>query len=358
MHRLGLLLCLFAQDTTTAPAELIPVQIVSGNLQAWRSAGDKVEPLEKAGKVTPADRLGTLNGDPARFSTEGSLVVQLRGIRVSSGKGLALERRGATLAMKLYKGTLVVESYESDIEIETPFGRIQGKEVCFLATVDEKSTKVVALEGKVSFTNDLGGVQVGEGMTSDAEGGRPPGAPRASSAGEIESARALEEQRNLISNPGFENRLTDWKPPEWMHLAEETRVFHGGRACAKFTCDGVRDNQPMIPPRTLKGLLKPGARYLFRFYVRTEGYTAAGKPAEFKCVLDRSGTGKGREVQMHHLLPASEGAWTVHRFMFEATSPDLWFAIFCGDSKGPYAGAVCFDDFFLGEFPAAPGKAK
>ncbi|HZE98385.1 MAG TPA: hypothetical protein VE981_15240 [Planctomycetota bacterium] len=354
MRLCGILLCLLAQESKPAPQDVIAVQVVGGSLSAWRAGGDKIEPIDKTGKVAPADRLGTLNGDPARFATEGGLVVQLRGIKVSSGKGLALERRGGTLALKLYKGILVVESYESDIELETPFGKIAGKEVCFLASVDEKSTKVVALEGKVTFTNDLGSVSVGEGMSSDAESGRSPAAPRASSSADLDAARALEEPRNLISNPGFENKLTDWKPPEWMHFAEETRVLHSGRACARFTCDGVRDNQPVTPPRTLKGVLKPGTKYLFRFYVRTENFQAAGKSGDLKCVLDRSGTGKGQETQMHHLIPASEGAWTVHRFMFEASSPDLWFALFCGDPKGPYTGAVYLDDFFLGEFPARP----
>lgn len=356
MRICGILLLLFTQDTTAAPAEFIPVQIVSGNLQAWRAAGDKVEPIEKSGRVTPADRLGTLNGDPARFSTEGSLVVQLRGIKVSSGKGLALERRGGTLAMKLYKGTLVVESYESEIELETPFGKVQGKEVYFLATVDEKSTKVVALEGKVTFTNDLGSVTLGEGTSSGAEAGKSPTTPKASSAAEVETARALEE-RNLISNPGFENRLQDWKP-DYIKFFDDTKVFHSGRSSGKAVAEGYPSNQPLVPARTLTGVLKPGTRYLFRFYTRSEGFNASGKPGEFKLVLDRSGQNKGRDTSTHYLIPSSDGAWTVHRFMFEATTPDLWFAMYCGDQKAPYNGVVWVDDFFLGEFPAGPARPK
>lgn len=356
MRSCGILLLLLAQDTTTAPVDVIPVQVVSGNLQAWRAAGDKVEPIEKSGRVTPADRLGTAGGDPARFSTEGSLVVQLRGIKVSGGKGLALERRGGTLALKLYKGTVVVESYESAIEIDTPFGKVQGKEVYFLATVDEKSTRVVALEGKVSFTNDMGTVTVGEGMSSEAESGRAPLTPRASSGGDVEIGRAVED-RNLISNPGFENRLQDWKP-DYIPVYDDTKVFRTGRSSARSVPKDFPPNQPIFPPRLLKGVLKPGSKYLFRFYVRTEGFTAAGKPAEFKIVLDRSGTGKGRETQMHHLIPASEGAWTVHRFMFDATSPDFWFALYCGDPAGPYNGLLWFDDFYLAEFPSGPARTK
>jgi hypothetical protein len=359
MRTCGILLLLLAQDTTTAPAEFIPVQVVSGSLQAWRSVGDRVEPIDKVGRVTPADRLGTLTGDPARFSTEGSLVVQLRGIRVSSGKGLAVERRGGTLALKLYKGTLVVESYESEIEVETPFGKVQGKEVYFLATVDEKSTKVVALEGKVSFTNSLGSVTLGEGSSADAEAGKAP-APRAAGASDVEAARALEEQRNLISNPGFENRLQDWKPPEWMAktFTEDPKIAHSGHSSARVTIENFPPNQPLIPPHTLKGVLKPGTKYLFRFYVRTEGFNAAGKPGEFKLVLDRTGLNKGSDTSTHYLVPSSDGSWSVHRFMFEATTPDLWFSMYCGDLKGPYNGLLWLDDFFLGDFPSSPAKPK
>ncbi len=359
MRICGIVLWLLAQETTPAPAEFIPVQVVSGSLHAWRAGGEKVEAIDKAGRVSPADRLGTPTGDPARFSTEGSLVVQLRGIKVSPGKGLAVERRGGTLALKLYKGTVVVESYESDIEVETPFGKVQGKEVFFLATVDEKSTKVVALEGKVTFTNDLGAVTLGEGGAAEAEAGKAPGGPRPASPAELESGRAG-ESGNLISNPGFESRLQDWKPPEWMrsNFTEETKIVHSGRYSAKASAENYPTNQPLFPGRFVKGVLKPGTKYLFRFYVRSEGFTAAGKPAEFKVVLDRTGKGSGRETIMHHLIPASDGAWTVHRFMFEATTPDLWFAMFCGDPAGPYAGAVYFDDFFLGEFPSGPSRPK
>ena len=359
MRICGIVLLLLAQETTPAPAESIPVQVVSGGLHAWRAGGEKIEAIDKAGRVSPADRLGTLTGDPARFSTEGSLVVQLRGIKVSPGKGLAVERRGGTLALRLYKGTLVVESYESDIEVETPFGKVQGKEVFFLATVDEKSTKVVALEGKVSFTNDMGAVTLGEGSSAEAEAGKAPGGPRPASPADLDSGRAAEAS-NLISNPGFENRLQDWKPPEWMrnNFAEDAKVFRSGRYSAKVTVENYPPNQPMVPGRFLRGLLKPGTKYLLRFYVRTEGFTAAGKPAEFKFVIDRTGKGSGRETAQHHLIPASEGVWTVHRFLVEATTPDLWFAMFCGDPAGPYVGAVYFDDFFLGEFPSGPSRPK
>lgn len=356
MRSCGILLLLFAQDTTTAPVDAIPLQVTGGNLSVWRSAGDRVESIEKAGRVTSADRVGTPNGEPARFATEGALAVGLRGIRVSSGKGLALERRGDRLVLKLYKGTLVVESYESGIELETPFGKVAGKEVYFVATVDEKTTKVVALEGRVGFTNDLGTVTVGEGMTSEAESGKGPSPPRPSPSKDVEAVRTMEEG-NLIRNPGFENRLEDWKI-EYLPIIDDTQVVHSGHRSMRTILKDYGPNQPITPPKTVKGGLKPGSRYLFRFYVRTENFLAAGKPAMFKLVLDRSGKNQGVDTQIHYLIPASEGAWSVHRYMFEATTTDLWFDIHCGVAPGPYSGTLWYDDFFLGEFPAGPGKPK
>lgn len=349
MRACGLLVLLLVQETTTAPAEFIPIQVTSGNLSVWRSAGDKVESMEKSGRVAPTDRLGTANGESARFSTEGAIVVQLRGIRVAGGKGLAVERKGGKIALKLYKGTVVVESYESEIELETPFGKVGGKEIYFVATVDEKSTKVVALEGKVTFTNDLGTVTVGEGMTSDADGGKAPAPPRPSSPREVEAARAVEEG-NLIRNSGFENRLEDWKI-EYLPILDDPQMARTGRRSMKATIKDYPPNQPIFPPKLVRGTLKPGSRYLFRFYLRTENFTAAGKPAELKAVLDPKGKGDAVPSRFHHLVPASEGTWSVQRFMVEATTPDFWFAMYCADAPGPYAGTLWYDDFYLAEFP-------
>lgn len=349
MRSCGILLLLLSQDTTTAPAEFIPVQVVSGTLQAWRAAGDKVEALDKSGRVAPADRMGTLNGEAARFSTEGALVVQLRGIKVSGGKGLALERKGGRLTLKLYKGTVVVESYESEIELETPFGKVGGKEVHFMATVDEKSTKVVAFEGKVTLTNDLGSATLGEGKSAEAEAGKAPSAPKPASGREIEIARAVEEG-NLVRNPGFENRLEDWKI-EYLPIVDDPQVAHSGRRSMKVWFKDYPANQPIFPPKLVKGTLKPGSRYLFRFYVRTENFLNAGKPAEIKVVLDRKGKGENVDSQFHYMVPASEGAWSVQRFMVEATTADFWVGMYCGNGPGPYSGTIWYDDFYLAEFP-------
>ena len=75
-------------------------------------------------------------------------------------------------------------------------------------------------------------------------------------------------------------------------------------------------------------------------------------------MIDRSGQNKGKDTATHYLMPSSEGAWTVHRFMFEASTTDVWFAMYCGDQPGLYNGLLWFDDFFLGEFPSGPARPK
>jgi hypothetical protein len=68
--------------------------------------------------------------------------------------------------------------------------------------------------------------------------------------------------------------------------------------------------------------------------------------------------GEAVESQFHYMVPASEGAWSAHRFMVEATTTDFWFAMYCGNPPGPYSGTIWYDDFYLGEFPASPAKGK
>jgi carbohydrate binding protein with CBM4/9 domain len=345
------------QQTTTAPEEVIPLQAAAGALHVWRAAADKVEPLEKSGRVSAMDRVGTLNGDAARFTVEGPLTVLLRGIRVGKGAGLALERKAGKLVLKLYKGTVVVESYESEIEVETPFGKVAGKQVYFVATVDEKSAKVVALEGKVTFSNDLGSVTVGEGLSSEADKGKAPSPPRLHGPGEADFAHAHEAEGNLIRNPGFEEKLQDWLI-DFLPAQEDAKIVHGGVRSLRVSLKDTAANQPILPAKSVKGKLKPGSSYLFRFYVRTEKFARDGKPADFKLGIDRTGKGVANDSKYHFEFPGSEGSWAARRVTFEATGPDLWFAFYTATAGGPYAGTLWFDDFYLAEIPAGPAKGK
>jgi hypothetical protein len=338
------------QDPTTVegppPVSVLPA---SGTLAVWRAVGDRTELLDKASKVWPADRLGTPGGEPARFTTEGPLLVHLKNIRAAAGKGLSIERKADRLALRLFKGTAIVESFESEIELETPFGKAAGRQVCFVATVDEGSAKVIAIEGRIRFSNDLGSVTLSEGQSTTIEKGKAPDAPKTASHAEPEPAA------NLLRNPGFEEKFDDW-PIVFEPVAEDLKVYRSGRRSLRCSPKDWAASNPLIPPKAVKGVLKPGSRYLFRFFLRSEGWVRDGKPALIKIVVDAQSKGAMAPPHHHVEVPVSEGAWSARRVFFEALGPDATFHIHAATEAGLYSGTLWFDDFALVEFPAAPKK--
>jgi hypothetical protein len=113
----------------------------------------------------------------------------------------------------------------------------------------------------------------------------------------------------------------------------------------------------VLPRRTIKGILKPGARYLVRFYVRTDAFRCNGKPGTLKFAFD-PGRDLDADTAVHTPFEAPEGTWTVHRFAFEAKGPDFAFAVYTSTDSGSYTGTVWFDDFFLAEFPTLRAARK
>ena len=344
-----------SQDQTVPEESSFPVQTLSGTLSVWRPGPNTTEKLEKSARISPRDRLGTPSGETARFATEGPLVVLVKGVRVAPQKGLSLERKDGRMILQFHNGTLVVESYESDIELVTPHGKVSGKEVHFIVTADESSTRVVSLGGTPTFSNDLGEVTIGEGQSSLAERGKAPSKAKAAGRPEIEVARTLEAEGNLIPNSGFEDGLTGWKsnyPP----IQEETQVVRSGKRSCRCPIKLQGQSEPVLPARTIKGVLKPGARYLLRFFVRTDAFQCNGKPGTLKFAFDPGGADLNSAAAIHSPFESSEGAWSARRFSFEAKGSDLALAVFTSTEDGAYSGTVWFDDFFLAEFPALRGK--
>lgn len=354
---LALALLAAPQDQTVPEESVFAVQTLSGTLSAWHPGSAATEKLEKSSRVSSRDRLGTVAGETARFATDGPLVVLVKGVKVAPQKGLSLERKAGTIILQLHNGTLVVESYEAPIEILTPHGKLAGKEVHVIVTADESSTRVVSLAGSPTFSNDLGEVTVAEGQGSQADKGKAPSKPKGAGRADVEVARAMESESNLIPNSGFEDGLAGWKtnyPP----LQEDTQVVRSGRRSCKCPIKLEGQSEPVMPPRTLKGVLKPGARYLVRFYVRSEAFRCSGKPGTLKFAFDPAGQSLGSEATaIHTLFEPSEGVWAARRFSFEAKGTDFIFAVYTSTDQGTYTGTLWFDDFFLAEFPTArPAK--
>jgi hypothetical protein len=354
---LALALLVATQDQTVPEEIIFPVQTLSGTLSAWRAGPNTTEKLEKSARVSSRDRLGTPSGETARFATDGPLVVLVKGVKVAPQKGLSLARKDGKMILQFHNGTLVVESYESDIELLTPHGKVSGKEVHFIVTADESSTRVVSLAGSPTFSTDLGEVTIVEGQSSQAEKGKAPSKPKAAGRAESEVARSLEADANLIPNPGFEDGLTGWKT-DYPTLIEDVKVVHGGRRSCRCPIKLDGQSGPVIQPRTLKGVLKPGAWYLVRFYVRTEAFQCNGKPGVLKFAIDPGGRSLDSETTIHYPFEGSEGVWSVRRYSFEAKSSDFILAMHTSTEAGVYTGTVWFDDFFLAEFPALRSAKK
>ena len=346
--RFALAALLLLQETK--PDELPLVEPVSGTLQVWR--GEKAETIEKAMRVAASDRLGTPGGNPARFSIESSLLVVLKGIAIAKDKGLAIERKVTKIVLKVFKGTVALESFGSEIELETPAGKVEaGKKVYFIATVDEQGTKIVVLEGKLTFTNDLGSVTVSEGQSSESGEKKAPTKPHTTVAGDGDWVRAAEEPSNLLKNPSFEQGFEDWPLDASFSAKIERQVVKSGEKSYRVDVKGPQSN-PILPMKTAKGVLKKGSKYLVRCFVRSENFQRDGKAAKLKIGIDPSGKGSMTDTKLHFEFDGSEGAWVARRMTFEATGPDVAICAYLGTDPGAYTGTVWFDDFYLGEIPS------
>ncbi len=163
--------------------------------------------------------------------------------------------------------------------------------------------------------------------------------------------RAAEAETNLLKNPGFEDGLEDWPADPNLHVREDREVFRGGKRSCRCRFKDTAPSNPLFAMKTARGALVPGARYLLRFFVRTESYLRDGKPAELKVVLDREGKGSWADPRFHFQAPGSEGTWAARRILFDATGPDFCFSVHTGMEAGLYGGTVWFDDFYLGRLP-------
>jgi hypothetical protein len=364
------------QDTTVSDqvAEIGPL---SGEIVVLRAQSRKSERLTQVSKVTPQDRIGTAGGSPGRISIDAGCMVTLKGVTATEGEGLSVDRIGKTLTVRLHHGRILVETFAVEMALETPQGRVEGKSVYFLAEVGRESSRIVAIDGELKVSNDLGKMDVGSGETvALRKGAGPAKGPPADPDKDLAGAAAVEEPFNLFKNPGFELDLKEWcclrsagKP---LAVIDETTV-HGGRKSVRIQFP----NTSMTPPAVAadasgngnaalcalldsKGL-KPGARYLLRMWLRTENYAVDGKPVPFSflsrgLVLPDQPAGDGSSLCR---CPIAEKKWTCARFVLVARprsekEPFVLNFPDGGPDRGAFSGSVWLDDFFLAQIPARP----
>jgi hypothetical protein len=365
------------QETTASDRFVAEITPLSGEILLLRTPGKKAEKVTQVSKVTAQDRVGTAGGGPGRISIDAGCMVTLKGVTATEGEGLSIDRVGKTLTVRLHHGRVLVETFAVDLALETPHGRIEGKSVYFLAEVGRESTRIVAIDGELKVSNDLGKMDLGSGETVVFRKGSEPakGLP-ADPDKDLAGALAVEEPFNLIKNPGFELDLKDWGSPRYAGkplAGIDDTMIHGGRKSVRLQLPNISLAPPAVLPDAsgngnaalytlLDGrVLKPGARYLLRLWIRTENYAVDGKSIPFSflsrgLVLPDQLPGDGASVCT---CPPAEKKWTCVRFVFVARprsdrdSCAMNFPDGAAD-RGAFSGTVWLDDFFLAPIPSRP----
>ncbi len=347
------------------------VNPISGDILIWRAQSKKTDKVTQVSKVTPQDRVGTAGGTLGRISVDASCVVTLKGVLATEGDGLSADRVGKTLTLRLHHGRILVETFAVDLALETPQGRVEAKSAYFLAEVGRESTHILAIDGELKISNDLGKIDVGPGETvALRKGAEPAKGPPADPEKDLAGVAAFEEPFNLLKNPGFELDLKEWASLRYANKPLATideKVVHGGKKSVRIQFPNIALSADVVPlDASGDGLtalytlldfksLKTGARYLLRFWVRTENYAIDGKPVPFS-ITSRGLVLPEQRGQFFSTCtcPSTDKKWQCVRFILEAEPPGVnrFGMNFPSFSAGTYSGTVWLDDFFLAPLPA------
>jgi hypothetical protein len=358
------------QDTTAMPERLPEVSPLSGEILIWRLQTKKAEKLAQALKVTPQDRVGTPGGSLGRIGIDAGCIVTLKGVTVTEGDGLSVDRTGKTLTVRLHHGRILVETFSVDVALETPQGRVEAKSAYFLAEVSRESTRIVAIDGELKISNDLGKLDVGAGETVVLrKGSEPVKGPPADPDKDLAGVAATEEPFNLLKNPGFELDLKEWATLRYANKPLATiddKIVHGGKKSVRIQIpnialtsdvvpmDGNAESQTAFYTLIDSKVLKIGARYLLRFWLRTEDYTVDGKSAPVS-FLGRGlvlPEGKGGYFSKC-ACPLAEKKWRCVRFVLLAEPGNNRYGMNFPDLETKaVSGTFWLDDFFLAPLPA------
>ena len=361
---------------TTVQDRLPEVHPLSGDIMVLRSQSKKADRLAQPSRIAPQDRVGTAGGTPGRISIDTGCLVTLRGVTAAEGEGLSVDRIGKKITVRLHHGNVLVETFAVEIALETPHGKVDAKAAYFLAEVGRESTRIIAIDGELKVTNDLGSMDVGTGDTvvlrkknELAKG------PAADPERDLAGAAAAEEPFNLIRNPGFELDLKEWSSHRYQNKPLATideKIVHRGKKSVRIQLPDISLFPPTVPFDgsgetnsafyTLQDakVLKAGARYLLRFWIRTENYAVNGQPVGFKFLSRGLALPEMSPAAKYSNLvcPSAEKKWVCVRFVVEARVGDKErFGMNLPDGppeSGVFSGTVWLDDFFLAPLP--PGR--
>jgi len=332
-----------AQDPGTTSEELPVIRSVQGDLHVWSSSKDKIAPVTEAERVTPLDRIGTRKEKYAMLATQDGSLISLSDVEVGRDKGISLERTKDKLLIKLYKGKVAVETFQTGLRVETPNGVVDGGRGRCVVQVDGKKTRVFAVDEPLNFVNSLGTVKLEPGQESTAEKATKPSDPKPADpekgSGEMTAASA---SLNLIRNPGFEEGLKDWNIEQHEGkdvITLESGLSHSGRQCARIeinsriygtSCPGWLGLKQSVR-------LTPGRKYLFRAYLRLETREGTFKP--FFTIASQTG--------MRWTPDLSEKTWMRVGGVFTAGPDSSRAAVESESVSGRFDAVLWVDDFLL-----------
>lgn len=337
---------LAAQDGTRTSEEKKSqalVRPVRGDLGVWRAEAGKLDTPRGDVRVSASDRIGTPRGEYALFVTEGDTMVGLKGVQVRPDKGLSVERADNRLVLKVYEGKVVVRTFETELVVQTPHGEVKARGAYFVVDVTSRETRVVAVDGTLTFTNSLGAVTIEPGQESSVQKGKKPADPKASDMERVAQDVAGHE-KNLMENPGFENNLNGWTVNHEGKTVvfADAHVAHWGRKSARVELSNrvFGDDRPKWLPFFQDVEVVPGRRYLVRAYFRAE--TRRGEAAP---VLKVQGAEEDATCKV-----SCEGAWKMGLVFFTAKASQAR-VILMAELSDSYEAKIWVDDFYLVELP-------
>lgn len=346
----------FGQTRDTTVEKPPVVRRVRGDVVVWRSSSARIQAIAKESPVLPADRLGTPEGGYGVLLTEGNTIITLKGVKVDREKGLSLERVGKKLVVRLLEGKVILDSFETEIVVQTPQGRVEGNKVYFVVEATEKATTVVAIHGELTLTNSMGSVTVEPGQKSEAAKDAAPTKPeKADLARETRDLGTVESAQNLIRNPGLEQDLRHWTVRtvgKMEAVTLENKLSHSGTQCVRVEVSNriFGSDRTDWLPFWQEATLKPGQRYLARAYLRTE--TKEG------LVIPRLQVEPNNDQGADYSEFLCEKTWKMARIIFTAKDSLYRIHLRSNTKSDKYDCTIFADDFFLAELPDSTAERR
>jgi hypothetical protein len=340
-----------SQDTKTEGSRSA-VAPLGGDLRVWRVGTLKLEKLAAPSAVAPEDHIGAANKGTGRLAVGSEVVITLKGVDAGPEEGLSVLTGDKNVQLKLYRGRILVESFDVQVAVDTPAGRAEGRSVALMVEATEEGTRIVPIDGQLKVTNSLGALDATPGETVSVKKGAAPAKKHSGVAdGDLGWATEVEGSPNLIPNPGFEEGLKSWMAVTVNGKSAaklDRNIAHSGNSSVRIDLQ----NESLVDMKVDSGFdagncivyqngpIAPG-KYLLRLWVRTENYTVKSKDAGLAISLGTRAL----------VCPPAAGQWRCARFIVELAPQEFTRLRFPVNPEGSkdvlLNGTVWVDDVSL-----------